>query len=442
MTGANSLSLSLAAPSPRNRPEEPSRPEAAFEELVQTRGQAPEPPAPTQDAPTTQAPAETDLPTGDPPPASCAIGAQESLDPRTSLLVAGIVRLPHELERLARFDPTAAAMLELSTRSGAGTSSVPGAATHQEPVQTPRPQPPASSRSDRAPRSPTVETPARGLDDGPSPPVTSGPPNVVGPSNQPGEGERFEPEPRHEPRRPAAMPAPTLRADTSIAAAPPPSRAAGGSAATAGSTPLSRIGGAVLGEVRGVTHAVGRKEVVASRPNPSVEAQVARGLQAALKARGGAVTLRLSPESLGEVRIQLKVVERGVALRIEAASEAARRLLSDGMPALRSALEDQGLRIDRMEVACPRNTGDDGATEGLEKKGPGSHDAAGREAGGREEGLGKRGGAQAGQDLVDRGRRRPGEVGGAEPDGGAGGQQNTEPGIALEWVTLGVDVTA
>ncbi|MBM4108076.1 MAG: hypothetical protein FJ255_04600 [Phycisphaerae bacterium] len=402
-----------------------------------------------------EAPAPAAGPTGDTAepgggvaPESLAVvsGAQESLDPRTSLLVAGVVRLPHELDQLARFDPTAAAMLRLAS-GGRPEPALARAPADPTPIGAPSGPATASlGRGDPADRTPERASEAA------TPPRTAGQPPVGG-------GADSAP-------TPAPRSAPVRQGDTRIERSPgalagdprlPPIRGVDSTLAGTLATPRPvamaearppgptadpiRIGG-VAGPLRSLGPAKGGRH--AAPVASSVEAQVARGLHAALRQRGGSVTLRLSPESLGGVRIQVKVAERAVTVRIEAQTEAARRLLGDAVPALRSALEDQGLRIERIEVAAPRDAAWNGARDGRGELDPESHGGAGRDAGGREGDSGERGGAWAGHHPAPRDGRSPGanHPGGADPGGGADGEQNTESGGVPEWARLGVDVTA
>ncbi|MEQ8769929.1 MAG: flagellar hook-length control protein FliK [Phycisphaerales bacterium] len=79
-------------------------------------------------------------------------------------------------------------------------------------------------------------------------------------------------------------------------------------------------------------------------------ATLQRGLASVLKAGGGTVTLKLTPEALGQVKVELNL-KNGVAnAKFEAATESARRLLTENMSTLREALEAKGVRVERMSV--------------------------------------------------------------------------------------------
>jgi len=82
-------------------------------------------------------------------------------------------------------------------------------------------------------------------------------------------------------------------------------------------------------------------------------AQVSRGLAAALVQNGDGprnVTLRMHPESLGQVRVELGLEGQSVTARFEAATPEARDLLEQSLGALRTALESRGLHVERLHV--------------------------------------------------------------------------------------------
>lgn len=89
-------------------------------------------------------------------------------------------------------------------------------------------------------------------------------------------------------------------------------------------------------------------------PTPELEHPVAtqalRGLAAALRQGNGSVTLHLSPENLGELRLSVTVKKAEVVARVEATSEEAARALKENSGALREALEAQGFAVSRVEV--------------------------------------------------------------------------------------------
>jgi len=88
----------------------------------------------------------------------------------------------------------------------------------------------------------------------------------------------------------------------------------------------------------------------AQAEHSGISAQVARGLASALRQRSGTMTLRLSPESLGLVRIELSVQGKSVRAMVVTASEEAREHLSRDAETLRTALESRGLKVDDLQV--------------------------------------------------------------------------------------------
>lgn len=96
-----------------------------------------------------------------------------------------------------------------------------------------------------------------------------------------------------------------------------------------------------------------------------VEAQAVRGLAAVLRQKGGNVTMRLAPETLGDLKVTMKLDGAQVWASIEATTDSARQLLEGQRDSLREALEAHGLKVERLEVSAvkhesgsePRRTG-------------------------------------------------------------------------------------
>jgi len=79
-------------------------------------------------------------------------------------------------------------------------------------------------------------------------------------------------------------------------------------------------------------------------------ARLSRALNSAVKQNGGGLTLRLTPPELGTVRINLQLQGASVSADFVAESEAGGRLLSRQLAQLRTALESQGLNVERLGV--------------------------------------------------------------------------------------------
>ncbi|MBX3322832.1 MAG: flagellar hook-length control protein FliK [Phycisphaeraceae bacterium] len=78
--------------------------------------------------------------------------------------------------------------------------------------------------------------------------------------------------------------------------------------------------------------------------------QVARALARVMSTGGGSMTLRLNPQSLGDVRVEISI-QRGAATAIfDAENQSARDLLKSEIDHLRSALERRGVVVERLEV--------------------------------------------------------------------------------------------
>ena len=87
--------------------------------------------------------------------------------------------------------------------------------------------------------------------------------------------------------------------------------------------------------------------------NPAFGAQVSRGLESALRADSGSVTLRLQPAALGALRIDLRVEGGHVMAQFQASTREAHDLLNAQMTSLRAALEAKGLSVRSVDVQPP-----------------------------------------------------------------------------------------
>lgn len=92
----------------------------------------------------------------------------------------------------------------------------------------------------------------------------------------------------------------------------------------------------------------------ADAPEKPVEAQATRGLAALLRHKGGNVTLRLAPDSLGDLKIAMKLEGTKVWANIETTTALAHQLLDGQRESLRGALEAHGLTVERLEVSAPK----------------------------------------------------------------------------------------
>ncbi|MEO1534808.1 MAG: flagellar hook-length control protein FliK [Planctomycetota bacterium] len=86
----------------------------------------------------------------------------------------------------------------------------------------------------------------------------------------------------------------------------------------------------------------------AQRPDPT--AQIQRGLAQVLRQQGGTLTMKLTPNELGEVKIALQMQQSRVTGTIDAQTVAARDLLTTNIDALKASLEQRGVTVDRLDV--------------------------------------------------------------------------------------------
>lgn len=77
--------------------------------------------------------------------------------------------------------------------------------------------------------------------------------------------------------------------------------------------------------------------------------RVSRGFQH-LSSGGGQIRMRLSPDHLGSVQLQMSIHGGKLNGRMVTQSEEATQMLRDQLPGLRATLESQGIRIERIEI--------------------------------------------------------------------------------------------
>jgi flagellar hook-length control protein FliK len=121
----------------------------------------------------------------------------------------------------------------------------------------------------------------------------------------------------------------------------------------------------------------------------------AKGLGILANQRGGAITMRLEPPALGQLRIELQVSQGAVVADFTAATAEARALLEANLGMLRERLESQGLSVERITIhgartaeAATQSSGDQrqeqgGNADARDRGGERRQDAAGGESRGR-----------------------------------------------------------
>jgi len=172
------------------------------------------------------------------------------------------------------------------------------------------------------------------------------------------------------------------------------SGAAGPFAGSAGPAAVSGVSSSASANARGTGGAAPPQTPTPPRAQgQAVADQVAKGMTGLLK-NGGTMTLKLAPEALGAVRVEVSLRDGVVSARFQAERASARELLSGHLDTLRSALETRGVRVEHLEVEAHREqpwtaAGDEagrkarfGGAESRSGGDPGAGDGSGEHAGG------------------------------------------------------------
>jgi Meckel syndrome type 1 protein len=103
-----------------------------------------------------------------------------------------------------------------------------------------------------------------------------------------------------------------------------------------------------------------------------------RGLDVALKQQGGSVQMRLSPESMGALKVEMTISRGVVAATLQASTPEARDLLTRNIETLRSSLEAKGLSVERLSITlAPASQGGSSGQSFTTNSGPqGQHQPA------------------------------------------------------------------
>ncbi|MFB3785321.1 MAG: flagellar hook-length control protein FliK [bacterium] len=79
--------------------------------------------------------------------------------------------------------------------------------------------------------------------------------------------------------------------------------------------------------------------------------QIVRAVQGSLGSQRSQVSLRLVPESLGHIVVRMTLENNLLSAQISAEKHATRALLEQNITALRSAFDDQGIRVERLTIS-------------------------------------------------------------------------------------------
>jgi len=77
---------------------------------------------------------------------------------------------------------------------------------------------------------------------------------------------------------------------------------------------------------------------------------VARGVSAVLRQGGGSLTMKLSPASLGDIRIEMNMHAGKVSVQFDVGSVAAYEAIKGQLTELRNSLEQRGMTVERVET--------------------------------------------------------------------------------------------
>jgi len=86
--------------------------------------------------------------------------------------------------------------------------------------------------------------------------------------------------------------------------------------------------------------------------------KLARVLRSQLGTRNSTMTLRLDPPELGSLRVEVRMQDQTLTLKIQADTQAGQNALHSRLDTLRQALEQQGVRVEQMTVEYRPQAGD------------------------------------------------------------------------------------
>ncbi|HKP98043.1 MAG TPA: flagellar hook-length control protein FliK [Fibrobacteria bacterium] len=114
-----------------------------------------------------------------------------------------------------------------------------------------------------------------------------------------------------------------------------------------------------LEQARSVDHRSGVQRAWEPRPafEPSALEQIAKKMSAIGHKSGEEISIQLSPEHLGKVRVSLEMKEGGMSARIAVESDNVKQQVEAGISALKDALENQGIKLQGLEVSVDQRHG-------------------------------------------------------------------------------------
>lgn len=108
-----------------------------------------------------------------------------------------------------------------------------------------------------------------------------------------------------------------------------------------------------LEQARAVEHRSGVERAWEPRQaaQPGVMDQIAKKMSAGGLKNGDEMSIQLSPDHLGKVRVSLEMKDGAMAARISVENDSVRQQVEAGLAALRDSLENQGIRLQGLEVS-------------------------------------------------------------------------------------------
>ncbi|MBU1247218.1 MAG: flagellar hook-length control protein FliK [Proteobacteria bacterium] len=98
---------------------------------------------------------------------------------------------------------------------------------------------------------------------------------------------------------------------------------------------------------------------------PQIIKQVDQAILKSLTGGGKRLTLQLSPEHLGSINVALTVKNSEVSATIRADNHEVARIITDQLESLRQSLEDQGLKVSKLEVQTQLPNHDNSSWQGM-----------------------------------------------------------------------------
>ncbi|MDB5048728.1 MAG: flagellar hook-length control protein [Fibrobacteres bacterium] len=114
-----------------------------------------------------------------------------------------------------------------------------------------------------------------------------------------------------------------------------------------------------LEQARSVDSRSGVQRAWEPRPafEPSALEQIAKKMSAQGHKVGDEINIQLSPEHLGKVRVSLEMKEGAMSARIAVESDSVKQQVEAGIATLRDALENQGIKLQGLEVTVDQRHG-------------------------------------------------------------------------------------